>query len=458
VEADHEGGATAERDDTEDEGTTADAAATPDAAASAGGSSAGSAASVGALDAAPSGATIAGVYSSGLCMQCGTCAALCNQGAITMRWDVREGLEPVVSPAACNECGTCLEVCPGPGLDFTDDAWWRERNEGAPSADFLGPWRRLAFGWAADADVRYQGASGGVATAIMQGALAAGRIDAALVCRMDPENALATEPVIARTAEEISACRGSKYNVAATNVLLRRVIEEPGRYALIGLPCHIQGLRLAQRHHPLLRKRIVLAIGLFCGWTGLPQLAAVAARRAGLSPRELASVSYRGPDWPGVMRLETHSGDSRVLPYPDYYDDLMFGYVPTRCRLCPDALADLADISVGDAWLDRFDGTPGVSDLIARTEAGVAMLEELSPDALVLEEARPGDMVASQKEAYVQKRLIYRGRRWLRQLAGRAVPQYPGVPGVVTTADRLHGARDLARQVFYKTIGDLRYP
>jgi len=402
--------------------------------------------------------TVASVYSSGLCMQCGTCAALCKQGAITMRWNVRTGLEPVVSLEACNDCGTCLEVCPGPGLDFTDGAWWRERNRGAPSADFLGPWRRLAFGWATDAEVRYRGASGGVATAILQGALATGSVDSVIACRMDPDNALEVEPVIARTPEEISACRGSKYNVVATNVLLRRVIEEPGRYALIGLPCHIQGLRLAQRRHPLLRERVVLAVGIFCGWTGLPQMAAVAARRAGLDADDLTSVTYRGPDWPGVMRLETASGECRDLPYPDYYVDMMYGYVPTRCRFCPDALAELADISVGDAWLDRFYGTPGVSDLIARTDAGVRLLEDLEPEWLTLEEARPGDMVDSQVETYVMKRPIYRGRRWLRRLAGRAVPDYPGVQITSTAADRLRGAHDLARQVVYKALGDLRYP
>ena len=42
----------------------------------------------------------------------------------------------------CTDCGACLEACPGPGLDFTAGAWWRERNDGAPARDFLGPWRR----------------------------------------------------------------------------------------------------------------------------------------------------------------------------------------------------------------------------------------------------------------------------------------------------------------------------
>ena len=140
-----------------------------------------------------------------LCMQCGTCAGVCPQDAVNMQWTVRDGWLPRVDAVACNDCGTCAKVCPAPGFDFGPASWWRERNEGAPSQDFLGPYRGLWFGWATAPDVRYAGASGGVATAILQGALAAGEIDAAMVVRMSRENPLAAEAVVARTPVEIQS-------------------------------------------------------------------------------------------------------------------------------------------------------------------------------------------------------------------------------------------------------------
>ena len=143
------------------------------------------------------------VVTAGLCMQCGTCAGLCPAKAIAVQWNRRSGPWPRVDGDACTDCGACVDVCPGEGLDFAEGAWWRERNGGAPSRDFLGPWRGVWFGWATDPAVRYEGASGGVATAILQGALATGVIDAALVCRIDPVNALAVEPVLARSPDEI---------------------------------------------------------------------------------------------------------------------------------------------------------------------------------------------------------------------------------------------------------------
>ena len=411
------------------------------------------------------------VEAGGLCTQCGTCAGTCPTGAIEMRWELRHGWRVVVDDGRCNDCGACLEVCPGESFDFLPAAPWRERNAGAPSPDFLGPWRGLWFGWATDPDVRHRGASGGVATAILQSILTKGApgedgervpVDAALCARVDPENALAVRPALASTAAEAAACQGSKYNAVAMNELLAHVRATTGAYVLVGLPCHIEGLRLAQQRSATLRERVVLALGIFCGWTAEPRATELVARRAGLDPQDLATVSYRGPGWPGEMRLVTRSGMGRRRPYPDYFGRLMGAYTPPRCRLCPDALAECADVSVGDAWLDRFTDDPafadGVSDVIARTPVGERLVAELAADhRLTLLPATPAEMVASQTEAVRIKRRVLRGRLWLRRLAGRPVPDYPGLNVEPSLAEEAAGLRDAAEERLFRTVGDLRF-
>jgi coenzyme F420 hydrogenase subunit beta len=411
------------------------------------------------------------VEAAELCTQCGTCAGVCPGDAVTMDWELRYGWRVRVDDERCTDCGACLAVCPGESFDFGGDAAWRQRNAGAPRLDFLGPWRGLWFGWATDPDVRHAGASGGVATAILQAALENGvsgeggerlPVDAAICARVDPANALAVGPVLAKTPAEIAACRGSKYNAVAMNELLAHVRATPGRYVLVGLPCHIQGLRLAQQRSAELSERVVLALGVFCGWTSEPRATELTARRAGLDSRDLATVSYRGPGWPGGMRLVTRAGVGRQRPYPHYFERLMGAYTPPRCRLCPDALAELADISVGDAWLDRFTDDPavadGVSDVIARTPAGERLIRELVPDRLTLSPAAPAEMLASQTEAYRIKRRVFRGRCWLRRIAGRPVPHYPGVPSEPSVADKLAGFRDLGEETLFRALGDRLYP
>lgn len=397
------------------------------------------------------------IYDAGLCELCGTCAGVCPEGAIAMDWDLDAGYILRVDTGLCTDCGTCVDVCPGDGFDYSDGAWWRERNGDAPRRDFLGPWLSLHFGWARDPEVRYAGASGGVATAILQGALARDLIDGALVVGMDPYNALASRPFLARSADEVAAARGSKYTTVNSNLLLRTIREKAGRYAVVGLPCHLQGLRRAQKRFPALRKRVVLALGVFCGLTCVPKATAVAARRAGVDPAGLAGVGYRGPGWPGGLRLVSRSGAVKEIPYPDYYDGFVGAWVPLRCRLCPDALAELADISVGDAWDSGFEGTAGASDLIVRTEAGRRLIDEVTPDWLTLTEATPEEMVASQREAYRVKREVMRGRLWLRRKAGRAAPSYPGLDLEPALAHKVVGIRDLVTEAAFKTAGRLRY-
>jgi coenzyme F420 hydrogenase subunit beta len=397
------------------------------------------------------------IYDAGLCELCGTCAGLCPEQAIAMEWDLTAGYVLRVDRDRCSDCGTCADVCPGDGFDYSDGAWWRERNGDAPRSDFLGPWLDLYFGWASDPEVRYAGASGGVATAILQGALGHDLIDAALVVGMDPANALAGRAYLARTAEEVAAARGSKYTTVNGNVLLRTIRREPGRYAVVGLPCHLQGLRRAQRRFPALRTRVVFALGVFCGLTQLPQGTWLAARRAGVDPGSLAEVRYRGPDWPGSLGLRSRSGAVTEVPYPDYFDRYVSAWTPQRCRLCPDALAELSDVSVGDAWYSGFEGSPGASDLIVRSEAGRRVIDEVAPEHLVLREATPDETVASQVETYHVKRDVLRGRFWLRRAAGRAVPRYPGIACEASPADKLAGLKDLAAEAAFKVAARLRY-
>ena len=258
-------------------------------------------------------------------------------------------------------------------------------------------------------------------------------------------------------AAEVADCRGSKYNVVPHNVLLHDVLEEPGRYIVVGLPCHVQGLRLAQRGSHRLRERVVLTLGIFCGLTGEPRATEVAVLQAGLDPRELASIAYRGPGWPGGMRLQTRDGRVRKRAYPEYYDRHVAALVPPRCRLCPDALAELADISVGDAWLERFEGSDGVSDIIVRTPAGERLLADLA-DRLQLMESSPEDMVASQHETFRVKRDILRGRLWLRTRAGAPVPRYPGLSLAASPRDRLLGAMDTGKERLFRNLADRRFP
>ena len=277
------------------------------------------------------------------------------------------------------------------------------------------------------------------------------------MARPSTDNALAIEPQVARSAGQILACQGSKYNMVAMNAVLREVLERPGRYAVVGLPCHIQGLRLAQRQNSRLRERIVFALGIFCGWSAQPRATALLARRQGIAAADLAEVRYRGPSWPGGLRLITKDGRVSRRSYPGYYDRSLLALTPPRCRLCPDGLAELADVSVGDAWIGRFLGSCGVSDLIVRTPVGETLIERLGDQHLILLAADEAEILLSQKATYNLKRRVCRGRLWLRALGRRPLPHYPGLAMAAGPRDVLAGLIDATDEAVLRSFVALRY-
>jgi len=437
------------------------------------------------------GASVRHVLEAGLCTACGTCLGLCPRGALEGRWDLDEGLAIRVIDEHCTECGICDRACPGEELDlpglrdrFLGPLAWRSDEPFTPPAlplssdgelapepdevalwsgmsdrDFVGSYRRCYCGWAADDALRYRGSSGGAATAILLGALETAFIDGALVTAMDPERPLEPLSFLATTADELLGAVGSKYTVTYPNRLFRDVLRPGKRYAFVGVPCQVEGLRKAQAAVPALRRAFVLVLGLFCGTTYTPRGTFVGMRRSGLQPEEVVSVAYRGDGWPGAFRLTTRWGEVREVAYPDYLDPWFSSHIRARCLVCPDGTNELADIALGDAWLDRFTRprTTGASFLIARSPLAVRLLSALEPQWIRLEAVDDEEIVAAQRETHEVKRAGVRGNLWLRRVTGRALPRFAGLDLEATRRERWSALAASLKRGFYRAAGRVRY-
>jgi len=98
-----------------------------------------------------------------------------------------------------------------------------------------------------------------------------------------------------------------------------------------------------------------------------------------------------------------------------------------------------------------------MSDIVVRTPAGERLLEDAA-GRLVLQPSSPEEMVASQKETYRVKRNVCRGRLWLHSLAGRPMPDYPGLALRASASERLGGVADAAHEHLFRLLADRRYP
>lgn len=341
---------------------------------------------------------------SRVCTQCGACISVCPIGVIATR-----GHE-VLLQGECIDCGLCYRFCPGRELDFGSLS---EAHLGSPPLDpLLGHYRQLLVARATSEEVREQAASGGVVTALLKHLLESKRIAGALGVTMSRDEPWECQPTLLRSPEEVSQAAQSKYSLVCLDAHLRAAQGEPGPFALVGLPCHVHGSRRLQaavaypEKHPLV-------IGLFCGFNLDPAATQHLIEKLGFTKDQVARLEYRGGPWPGGLVIHTHDGHKAFLSKDDYsYVNLM--YVPRRCLSCPDLTNELADLSVGDSWLEEYAG--GWSTLICRSAQGEeTVAEAVEAGAIETRRITREDLMASHGHLLAYKKEGYFVRqRWLR--------------------------------------------
>ena len=215
-----------------------------------------------------------------------------------------------------------------------------------------------------------------------------GLIDGALVIRMNKNHPLESEAFIARSREEIVAASKSKYCPVAANYALKDIIREKGNFAVVGLPCHIHGVRKAEQLYPELKKKIILHLGLMCSHMVSFKGTEFVVGKLNIHKNSVQELTYRGTGWPGAMTVKSAMRSASIplvgnwRSYWPVFSSFLF--TPVRCTMCPDQLAELADISLGDAWLPEFRGDKiGQSILITRTQFAEHLLNTMQSNGKI---------------------------------------------------------------------------
>jgi coenzyme F420 hydrogenase subunit beta len=293
-------------------------------------------------------------------------------------------------------------VCPAAEMNMPELARTRYGRE--PADPMLGEAVAIRAAYASNPDQRSVSASGGVIPVLLQRLFHDGAIDAAYVVRSDTppfesRGRLVTAP------EELSGTHGSVYHPVDFGFDLQTLVDGEHRFAFVGLPCQVAALEMLKRGRPDVARRHVISIGLFCGGINTFRGIDYYLRGHGVSLRDAAHIDYRYGKWPGQIRLQKKDGQvslvARIRGNTRFqilrYVIAFQGYwMLPRCRICPDQIADFADIAVGDPHLARFrhrDGL-GFSAVITRTPVGEQLVsraiaagdieeEELSREELV---------------------------------------------------------------------------
>lgn len=342
---------------------------------------------------------ILSILNEDICTGCGTCVVICPKNAITIRVDNKKGVYlPELSTGKCTYCGLCWKVCPQ-GEKISEQLG-SERFEKNIMDFLIGEHTDCYIGYSKNYDIRYNSSSGGSITQILISALEEGLIDGALVTRMKKDEPLVAEPFIARTKDEIIEASKSKYCPVTLNLGLREILksEDEQKFAVVGLPCHIKGIKKAKKINTKLNKKIVLTLGLFCNHTPNIWATKLLLLKNNIKQEDVIKLEYRSEGWPGFMKITLRNGNKVRISQSDSWTFIgsCFFY-PKSCIICSDCTSELADASFGDGWIPEVSNDKiGISLIIIRKLTAKKIIEKINMrNEMELSKINTGDVILS---------------------------------------------------------------
>jgi coenzyme F420-reducing hydrogenase beta subunit len=331
-----------------------------------------------------------------VCIGCGVCAAVCPRQILRMTFNRDGEYRPVTVASAaarmCSSCGTCLSVCPFVPDAENKDRLAQERFAGDMTrtgdihrSSFIahrspvGYYRRSFAGHVCPDERRWQRSSGGLASWFLQAALNERAVER-VICVVPQRSPLQLFRFsVLQDAQAVAVSAKSCYYPVELSSALREVRTTDARYAVIGLPCFLKGIRLAMRSDSLLSRRVILLAGLICGGTRSRFYADYLCTLAGGRPDRMISVDFRTKFRPSPFALRPGHlpltaqdfgfGFESVPPAPssvvrrrDIWARRYFE--PDACSYCDDTFAEVADVAFMDGWLERYVHDPRGTTLV----------------------------------------------------------------------------------------------
>lgn len=287
------------------------------------------------------------IVRTGICTQCGTCAAVCP----VLEWDDLAGQPKLIGK--CTGCGICYNQCP---RTITDPY------------QLMGDFKT---GYVANTNIPevIGGQDGGTVTSLLCYLFDEHLIDAAVVTMRNPSKPWYPVAQIITNKEDAIKASGSIYSHSQTVEALMDAVREDFRsIAFVGTPCNIDAvskmfdsptgmLKYFMRCH-------VLKIGLFCMDSFAPEA---------IYP----FFESEGIDLSKVQKMDINKGkfhlyyDPQGEPFKSYTIKQLDKFKSSSCNFCLDLTSENSDISVGSVGSGTNKNT-----VFARSGIGAEIMED----------------------------------------------------------------------------------
>lgn len=285
------------------------------------------------------------------CAGCSACIDVCPSDAIHIV-DNMKSLNAVVDLNKCINCNACKNVC-------------QEINKREKKEPLL-----IKQGWAIDENIRKNGASGGIASAVSRQFLNSGGIVCASVF-----NSSGFVFDIIENEKDLIKIAGSRYiksNPIHCYKKCKKLVIKGRKVLFIGLPCQVASFK---NYIPIQYHNLITTIDLICHGTPSVKLFNIFLKQYQLNYTDFTDIKFRSK---GVLNKYSS------IKYYNVMDAYTIGFLNSlfytdNCYECKYAdINRVSDITLGDSWgseLSKAEIDKGISLILCQSEKGKLLLD-----------------------------------------------------------------------------------
>lgn len=370
------------------------------------------------------------VIKQDMCIGCGACLYSSSNDNLVMNWNKEGFLNPTTEIPEM-ESEKSLKVCP---FNPFPDKEVRTENEIANIFLKDAPNRHLRVGHYYNTYVGYSNkyrltsSSGGVATYLIDQLLNKNIVDAVVTVKEGKDSFY--EYSVIRSTDELISTSETKYYPVTLGTVINQLKTSNERFAIVGIACFIKSVRLLQFYHPELKEKIKFTIGIICGGVKSKFFAEYLAVKSGVTSNQFNKPRFRIKDNQSTAsdysfscfdsKGEQHSIKMRKVG--DMWGSGMFKN--NACDFCDDVTTELADISLGDAWLNPYnqDGK-GTNVMVTRSKLAEKLINDgITKKELSVELLDFNQFLSSQQGSFNHRHLALGYRMKLAKKKGLTLP------------------------------------
>lgn len=371
---------------------------------------------------------IKNIVNQNLCTGCGMCISE-SESSLVMDWDEYGFLVPKRKNTSSTSKLNPLRVCP-----FNPSPEEAIADEDKLSAFYLkdanyydekiGHFENTYIGYSYD--YRKTSSSGGIATYIFKRLLEERIVDHLFIVK---EVNGTYQYQLFSDINEITAISKTRYIPVTMEELFTKIDNLNGKVAISGVACFIKAIRLKQYYYPELKEKIPFLIGIICGGLKSVFFTDYLAQKTGIK-ETYSNQEYR------IKNEKNYSSDYSFGAYNDKNEFRtirmrevgdMWGtglFKSNACDFCTDVLTELADISLGDAWLEEYlsEGL-GNSIIVTRTKLADSLITIGIANQELHAAAVPKELIVkSQRGSFNHRQDALKFRVLIRRMQRTTVP------------------------------------